>query len=153
MSWIEHGPVSLPPQRVVTFAAAAIVATALLAGGLGFRSGWRDGSRSAAAGEDATDVSAQAITAKPLVELPPPIIPPAASNAAPPSNAMAANGQGDGDIDAKQAQAQAVQAKPSQSAGDIDDILTSQSEKPQAPVKPPADESAPPAPGKSDVPF
>jgi hypothetical protein len=153
MSWIENGPVALPSRGVVGLAATAILIAAVGGAGIGFRSGWRDGSKSAAAGEDVTDVSAQAIAAKPLVELPPPVAPPA-SNAAPASNAMAAKDEGDdNDIDAKEAQAQAVQAKPSQSMGDVDQILTSPSEKPQAPVKPPADESAPAAPGKSDVPF
>jgi hypothetical protein len=55
---------------------------------------------------------------------------------------------------AKAAAAQAVQAKPSKPTGNIDDILTSPSEKPPAPVKPSADEAPPPgAPVKTDVPF
>ena len=57
------------------------------------------------------------------------------------------------DIAAKTAAAQAVQSKPAQTQSDIDDILTSASERPQAPAKPSTDETPPSGPTKSDVPF
>jgi hypothetical protein len=152
MAWIENGPVALPSRAVVTWAGAAIVIAAVAGGGLGLHASWRNANRPAIGEVDQTQDS-QAIIAKPIVELPSPPPPPAANALA--TNAVAAKDveADDSDIAAKTAAAQAVQSKPSQAAGDIDDIMTSSSEKPQAPAKPTTDEDAPGAPAKSDVPF
>jgi hypothetical protein len=154
MAWIQNGPVSVPPTPVVGFIAFVIGATALGAVGLGVRASWRDVSRPAA-GEIDTQVSSQAIAAQPIVELPQPqqqAVAAATAAAASTNSARAAADTSD-DIAAKTAAAQAVQSKPSQASGNIDDILTSSSEKPQAPAKPSTDEVPPSGPPKSDVPF
>lgn len=157
MSWIESGPVSNPPKSTVTFVAVVLAATALFGAGYGAHAVWRAGGpASAGSGDEGRD--AQAIGARPLVELPPAVVPPPpAANTAAAANATASEDRSDDEantIAEKTAAAQAVQSKPAaQQPGDIDQILTSPSEKPQPPAKPSTDESAPGAPNKSDVPF
>lgn len=155
MAWIENGPVALPSRAVILWAGVTIVIAAGVGGGLGFRSSWRDTTRSVGGGVDQAQDS-QAIIAKPIVELPtPPPVPVAAANTAAANTAEARAAEADdSDLAAKTAAVAAAQAKPSQGSANIDDILTSSSEKPQAPAKPASDEDAPGAPaGKSDVPF
>ncbi|HEY1426170.1 MAG TPA: hypothetical protein VGF50_05815, partial [Caulobacteraceae bacterium] len=55
-------------------------------------------------------------------------------------------------IAAKTAAAQAVQSKPADQPPDIDQMMTSPSEKPQTAAKPTTDEGAPGAP-TNNVPF
>jgi hypothetical protein len=153
MAWTHNGPVSVPPTPVVGFVAFAIGAAAIAAVGLGVRASWRDVSRPAA-GEIDTQISGQAVAAQPIVEFAQPEAPaPAATNTAAAATNSAKAAADSEDIAAKTAAVQAVQSKPSQSTGNIDDILTSSSEKPQAPAKPSTDEAPPSAPPKSDVPF
>jgi hypothetical protein len=157
MSWIESGPVSVPPKSTVTFIAAVLIAAALAGAGYGLHAVWRAGGpASAGSGDQGQD--AQAVSARPLVELPPAVAPPppAANTAAASNAAAAADDESDAEantIAQKTAAAQAVQSKPAQQPGDIDQILTSPSEKPQPPAKPSTDEGAPGAPTKNDVPF
>jgi hypothetical protein len=148
MSWTDNGPVSVPPQTVV-YGAALVVALAALGGvGVGFRAGWRDAGRPALGAGDQTQGADSAIIAKPIVDIGAieQQAPPDTSNAASPAVEAA---QATNDIAVKTAAAQAAQSRPSQGAVNIDDIVASSSEKPQAPAKPTTDEQAP----KSDVPF
>jgi hypothetical protein len=151
MAWIENGPVSLPPPTVVGVVALAIGVAALGGLGVGMKASWRDASRPAQGSVD-TQASSQAILAQPIVELPQPQAAPVAANTAAADTNSAKEADDSADIAAKTAAAQAVQSKPAQAASNIDDILTSPSEKPQAPAKPSTDEAPPSAP-KSDVPF
>jgi hypothetical protein len=146
MAWTENGPVSIPSTPVVGVVALLIGIAAIGGVGLGLKASWRDANRPAQGSVD-TQASGQAILAQPIVELPQPQAAPVEAAAA---NATKADDSAE--IAAKTAAAQAVQSKPAQSNGDIDDILTSSSEKPQAPAKPSTDEAPPTAP-KSDVPF
>jgi hypothetical protein len=151
MAWIENSPVSLPSKPLVIFVGVILFAAAVGGAGLGVRAVWRSpGAATSGSGDESLD--AQAIAARPIVELPPPPqAAPVAAVAAPPKKV---DDQDDSNaIAAKTAAAQAVQANPAKKASDIDDILTSSSEKPQPPAKPTTDESAPGAPAKSDVPF
>ncbi|HEY2708253.1 MAG TPA: hypothetical protein VGI95_09380 [Caulobacteraceae bacterium] len=154
MAWIHNGPVSVPPTPVVGFVAFLIGVTAIGAVTMGVRASWRDVSKPAA-GDIDTQSSSQAIGAQPIVELPQPLqkTPVAANTIAAATNSAAKVADDSEDIAAKAAAAQAVQSKPSQTGGNIDDILTSSTEKPQAPAKPSTDEAPPQAPPKSDVPF
>jgi len=147
--WTESGPVSLPPRPVAYGAGVVVLVLALAALGFGIKAGLHSSQPGAA---DATArVAADGSTdeARPIVVLPPPVTAPvAAATAAPKDGATDAD-------EAKQAAAQAaaaqqVQGKVGKSGQDIDEILTSSSEKPPAPVKPSSDE-APPA--RSDVPY
>jgi hypothetical protein len=154
MAWIDNGPVALPTKPLVIFVGVILFAVAVGGAGLGVHAVWRPaGAASAGSGDEGLD--AQAIAARPIVELPPP--PQAAPVAAAPATNAAVVKKNDEDdsnaIAAKTAAAQAVQANPAKKASDIDDILTSSSEKPQPPAKPSTDESAPGVPAKSDVPF
>jgi hypothetical protein len=150
MAWIENGPISLPPPTVAAMAGLAIFACALGGIGLGFVGSWRNAQRPSGDIIDQSQGLDQAPIAKPIVDIT------AAQQQAPAANTAAAdnsvsaddNGDNSNSIAAQTAAAQAVQSRPSKSA-DIDDILTSRSEKPQAPAKPSTDENAPP----SDVPF
>ena len=153
MAWIENGPVSLPSGGTRAIAAAMICLAALAGVGLGFSTGWRGGEQRVAGAIDPNQDIDQAPDANPLVNLVEPTAPAAANVAA--ANAIEAKKSDDDDDDsneiaAKTAAAQAVQSKPADKPADIDDILTSSSEKPQAPAKPTTDEQAPP---KTDVPF
>jgi len=154
MAWTQHGPVSVPPSTVVGLVAFCIGAAAIASVGLGLRASWRDSSHPAA-GEIDTTLTGQAIPAQPIVQYAQPEAPAAATNTAAAATNSASEAADDSqDIAAKTAAAQAAQSKPSQSVPNIDDMLASPSEKPQAPAKPSTDESAPSSsPPKSDVPF
>jgi hypothetical protein len=147
-AWIQNGPVSLPPRSLAFGAGAALCLLAFVGVGLGLRAAWRETGLPDLSGAASSAVSdADVITAKPVVDLP------AATNTD--VNAASnsdADDKGDKDIAEKTAEAQQVQAKSSQPAGDIDQILTSPTEKPTAP-KPTTDEAPPAPPVKSDVPF
>ena len=147
-AWIDNGPVSLPPRRLVYGVSAAVIVLAVAGTGLGLRAAWREpaapgeGDQTGAAGDSA-------LIAQPIVELPPPVAAPTPAK----DDSKAAPTDEEKALAAQTAAAQAIQAKPSKSSGDIDAILTSASEKPPAPVKPTADEAPPQEPTKSDVPF
>ena len=148
MAWTQNGPVSLPPQSAVYVAASLVVALAVVGAGMGLRASWRE--RPALDSGDQTGAMDDASQAKPLVEIPS-APQAAAANTATSSAADAADEADSNSIAAQTAAAQAVQSKPSRAPANIDDILTSNTEKPQAPAKPASDESAPPS--VSDVPF
>jgi len=146
MEWIENGPVSTPPGRVAAGAAVLIVSAAALSLAFGFHAVWRGPGRSDLSDADQSDIS-QAVPAKPIVEIPQAPPPQAEVNAAP-VNAVADKDEEADDsnaIAARTAEVQAAQSQPAKPPADIDQILTSPQEKPQAPV----DEGA----GKTDVPF
>lgn len=154
-AWIENGPVSLPPRPLAYGAGALVFILALVGVALGMRAAWREagapdlggGRAQSAAGDDT-------LIAKPIVEPPPPAPAPEPAKDEEKTDAASAGKQKADTLAAQTAAAQAIQAKPSKPAGSIDDILTSASEKPPAPVKPAADETPPPGPPvKSDVPF
>ncbi len=148
-AWIGNGPIALPSRGVAYGAGVAVVLFAMLGVGLGFQAAWRkgaapdlDAASSAGAGKD------DALTARPIVDLAPP-------TAAPDAAKDGADDEAD-KVDALAAQtaaAQAIQAKTAKGEGDIDDVLTSPTEKPPAVAKGAADEAPPGVPVKSDVPF
>lgn len=151
-AWTENGPVSLPP-RSLAFGAGAVVALLALVGlGLGFHAGWRDGSDPSTDGTGASHINGAGIPdARPVVEIAPPVAPgPSAEDAAKAAADKAAADKAK-ELAAQTAAAQALQAKTAKPEGNIDDILTSASEKPPAPAKPSGDETPPPV--KNDVPF
>jgi hypothetical protein len=153
MAWIENGPVSLPSGPTLALAAALIGAAAIVGVGFGFSAGWRGGEQRVAGAIDPNQDIDQAPDAKPLVTLVEPTAP-AAANVAAANTAIAKKDDDDDDsneIAAKTAAVQAEQSKPADEPKNIDDMLASPSEKPQAPAKPTTDEQAPPA--KTDVPF
>ena len=154
MAWIENGPVSLPPRSVMALAGTAILVVALVGGLFGFSAGWRGGAETTRGSIDQNQDIDQATDAKPLVTLIEPTAPPP-TNAPAANTAQAKNDSDDDDdsneIAAKTAAVQAVQSKPSEAAPDIDHLLASPNEKPEAPAKPTTDEQAPPS--KTDVPF
>ena len=147
-SWVDHGPVSVPPPSQVVVVALILSLIGVCGLALGFRAAWRQEAApgfDSAAGRKAADGT---VDAKPIVELPAPVE--AADNAADAADeADAAKADA---LAAQTAAAQAVQAKPSKSGANIDEILTSPSEKPTVPTKRPGDET-PGAPAKTDVPF
>jgi hypothetical protein len=165
MSWTAHeDPVSIPGRGVV-YVAAALIALAAAGGAyLGFKASLRDTSHAAAsAGVDDTEGLDDAAPARPIVDVtpmqaaPPPA---AATNAlAAATNATAKHDDDEdstNDVALRTAAVQAAQNNPAKPAPDIDTLLTSQSERPQAPAKPSADDE--PAqqgstPAKTDVPF
>ncbi len=148
--WIENGPVSLPPRTIAYGAGAALVILALV--GLGV--GWQAASRPASGPTDAgvtTANDANTLNATPLVDLTPTqTAKPAEASSSESDDAASAKAD---DLAAQTAKAQALQAKPTGAPGDIDQIMTSASEKPPTPTKPSAVEAPPNAPVKSDVPF
>jgi hypothetical protein len=150
MAWTENGPVSTPPRSMTYAVAGAVCVVAIIGAGLGFRAAWRDTSRPALGSIDQQQATDQAVLAKPIVDIT--SVQQQAAAAPATSNATVDKADETADsnaIAAKTAAVQAVQSRPSQTAANIDDILTSQSEKPQAPAKPSTDEQAP----KTDVPF
>ena len=149
-SWVDHGPIALPPKSLVYGAATAVVLTAIVGLGLGFKAAWRE---APIPGLDAgKSVAADgSLIAKPLVDIAPPVEPPDATKDAE-AQEQADTDKEKADALAAEAKARAVQAKTAKADGNIDEILTNKAEKPPAPVKAPADE-APGAPVKSDVPF
>lgn len=149
-SWVEHGPVSVPPPSQVVVVAVVLTLIGISGLGLGFRAAWR---QEAAPGVDSAGAQKAAdgtVDAKPIVELPAPVE--AADNAADANDTSDEDAAKADALAAQTAAAQAVQAKPSKSGANIDEILTSPSEKPPTSAKRPGDE-VPGAPVKSDVPF
>ena len=155
MAWIQNGPVSLPPQSAVSVAGTIVAVLAVAGAGMGFRAAWRDGGRPGLASGDQALAVDGAITAKPIVEIPSMIQQPAAANTAQAAAADDSSDNGDDSnaIAAKTAAAQAAQSRTARPPANIDDMMTSPSEKPQTPAKSATDESPPGAPVKSDVPF
>jgi len=153
-AWTENGPVSLPPRSLAYGAGALLVALAIAGVALGLRAAWREAGAPDLGGAPAANASGDdTLTAKPIVDLPPPVAAPEpAKDETTPDQTAAEQTKADA-IAAKTAAAQEIQARPSKPAGNIDDILTSASEKPPASAKPAADEAPPGAPVKSDVPF
>lgn len=144
--WTPDGPISLPPRTMAYGAAALIAVMAVIGIGLGFNASLRQSSAPDAEGAGQNGSADGTPIARPIVELPPAVT--AADHAATDtSNSVDAE---TGNIDAQTAAAQAVQSKTSKSPGDIDQILTSHTEKPPTPTVKAPDE-APPV--KSDVPF
>ncbi len=146
MTWTDHGPISLPPRTAV-YGAALIIAVAGLAGvGVGFRASLREAGRPGLAGA-VSQPDDQAVLARPIVDIPSVEQQAAAANTA--SNAAAGEEAASNELAAKTAALQAAQSQPSQGGDNIDQMMASPTEKPQAPAKPILDE----APPKSDVPF
>ena len=146
MTWTDNGPVSLPPRPAVYGAALIIAVASLIGVGVGIRASIREGGPPGQASGQA-QADDQAVIAKPIVDIP------AVEQQAPATNAAAASNAAEdtatNELAAKSAELQAVQSKPSQGEDSVDQVMTSASEKPQAPAKPAQDE----APPKSDVPF
>jgi len=146
--WTENGPVSLPPRSIAYGAGVLVVLVGLAGLGFGFKTGMHSSQPGAADASARVAADGSTEEAKPIVVLPPPVTAPAAATAAPKKD------DADSSTDDKEAQAQAAAAQQVQGKGksgqDIDDILTSSSEKPPAPTKPSNDE-APPT--RSDVPY
>jgi len=127
-AWTENGPVSLPPKPVAYGAGAAVAALALVGLALGFHTGWRDGGAPGGSTRRAADVGVQ--EARPVVEIAPPTPPaPSAEDAAKAAEEAAAAAKAK-ELAEQTAAAQALQAKTAKPQGNIDDILTSSSEKP-----------------------
>ena len=146
-SWTEDGPVALPPKPLAMGVGAALILLACVGVGLGIRAAWKQNGAPELGATAASSDSADTLIAKPIVDLPAPT----------PANAVnevvADKDQNADVIDEKTAEAQKIQATPSQSGGDIDQILASPTEKPPPPAKPTAEEAPPGPPVKSDVPF
>jgi len=148
-AWTDTSPISLPSRPLVYGASVVVIVFAVLGASLGFQAAFR---KASAAEVDTAGESGgrdDAVAARPIVDLAPP--PPA-----PVANKADTDDADDAKADALAAQtaaAQAIQAKPSKSGGDIDDVLASPTEKPPTPTKAPADEAPPGTPVKSDVPF
>ncbi len=151
-AWVENGPVSLPPRNVAYGAGIFVAAIAVIGVALGFHAGWRDGAAPGFGGlSTRRALDNGVLSASPIVEIAPPVAPaPSAADAAKAAADAAAAAKAK-ELAAQTAAAQALQAKTSKPEGNIDDILTSASEKPPAPVKPSTEEAPPPP--KSDVPF
>lgn len=147
-AWTPDGPISLPPRTLAYGAGAVIAVMAVVGIGLGFNASLRQSAAPGLEGSGQTASADGAPIARPIVELPPPVT--AANDAADIAASNATTAAEADNIDAQTAAAQAVQSKPSRAPVDIDQILTSKTEKPPTPVKPGADE-APPV--KTDVPF
>jgi hypothetical protein len=146
--WTGQEPVSTPPKNLAYGAGAALIVLAFVGVGLGYKASLRGGG-SDSSGQVASADDSGALIAKPIVQLP---TAPAASNTA--DNAADAEADNSDKADVKTAEAQKIQATTSKSGPDIDQILTSPSERPTAPAKGAGDEAAPPGPPvKSDVPF
>jgi hypothetical protein len=148
-SWTHNGPVSLPPRSVAYGAAALLLAARIGGLGFGFKTGLKSSQPGAADASARVAADGSADEAKPIVVLPPPVTAPAvaAATAAPKTDDDADQAK---EAAAQAAAAQQVQGKGGKSGQDVDDILTSSSEKPPAPAKPSNDE-APPT--RSDVPY
>ncbi len=151
-AWTENGPVSLPPRSLAYGAGALLVVLAIAGVALGLRAAWREAGAPDLGAPAASASGDDTLTAKPIVDLPPPVAAaePAKDETKPDQAADRTKADA---IAAKTAAAQEIQAQPSKPAGNIDDILTSASEKPATAAKPAADEAPPGAPVKTDVPF
>jgi len=150
-AWTENGPISLPSRTLAYGAGFAVVVFAVLGVGAGFEGAARRSvgpELDAASGTGAKD---DAMAAKPIVDLAPPApAPEAAKDDSKDADAEKAKAD---DLAAQTAAAQAIQAKPASAGGDIDQVLTSPTEKPPTTSAKGADEAPPGAPVKSDVPF
>lgn len=153
-SWIENGPVSLPP-RWLAYTAGALMAVLAVAGvAIGARAAFRDSGAPDVGGASDIASDSSTLTARPIVQEPPPVAASDSSDDADKADSDAADQAKADALAAKAAAAQQIQAKTAKGAGDIDDIMTSPTEKPPAAVKPATDEAPPPgAPVKTDVPF
>jgi hypothetical protein len=148
--WIDNGPVSLPPRILAYGAGAVVLGLAIAGAGLGFDAAWRrQGGQEPSVSQPAN--RAGDLVAKPIVEIAPPTPAPEADKE---DDDDKANDQAKAEaLAAQTAAAQSLQAKPA-AKGDIDDILTSPTEKPPPAIKAPIDEAPPTnAPVKTDVPF
>ena len=150
-AWTDNGPISLPSRPLAYGAGLAVVLFAVLGAGAGYeaasrRSGGPELDAAAAAG--AKD---DALVAKPIVDLAPPAPAPEAAKDTP--DAADADAAKADDLAAQTAAAQAIQAKPASAGGNIDEVLTSPTEKPPTTQAKGADEAPPGTPVKSDVPF
>jgi hypothetical protein len=151
-AWTENGPISLPSRFLAHAAGATLVLLAILGVGMGFQASVRRASApdlENAAGERGKD---DALIAKPIVDLAPPVSAPDAAH----NDADSGDDEDAAKADALAAQtaaAQAIQAKAAKGGGNIDDVLASPTEKPPAAVRGPADEAPPGTPVRSDVPF
>jgi hypothetical protein len=153
-SWTENGPVSLPPRWLAYTAGAVVLALAIVGVGVGVRAAFRDGGAPDLGGVTDSAADKSTLVAAPIVQPPPPVAAPDASADADKDDSADADKDKADALATKAAMAQEIQAKPSKPGGDIDDILTSPSEKPPAPAKAGADEAPPSsAPVKTDVPF
>ena len=156
MSWSETGPVSTPPRATVTLVALLLAGAAVFGVGYGIHAVQRAGGESGVGSGDES-VDAQAVGARPIVDIPAVEQPPVATNAAAPAaNTATKNTDEDeaNSIAEKTAAAQAVQSKTAEQPTDIDQMMASPTEKPQAAAKPSTDESAPGGPAtNSSVPF
>ena len=143
-AWTENGPISLPPRALALGVGAALCLLAAVGVGLGIRASWREngalpdlhfGTRRRPA---PTPASTPWI-AKPIVRSAAP-----AGGQDAPAIQVVADTADDSKADAieeRTAEAQQVQATTSKSGPDIDQILTSPTEKPTAPAKSAADET------------
>jgi hypothetical protein len=152
-TWIENGPVSLPPRWLAYSAGAVMMALAVLGVALGMRAAWRDAGAPDLGGPADNAAGDTALVARAIVQEPPPVVANAAADDQAKQDAADAEQAKADALAAKAAAAQEIQASTAKPAGSIDDILTSPTEKPPAPVKPAADEAPPGAPVKTDVPF
>jgi hypothetical protein len=150
-AWTENGPISLPSRALAYGAGLVVVVFAVLGVGAGFEAAVRRGSEPGLEAAAAAGAKDDAAIAKPIVDLAPPA--PAAEAANDDSKDADADATKADDLAAQTAAAQAIQAKPASAGGDIDQVLTSPTEKPPAPAPKGADEAPPGAPVKSDVPF
>lgn len=150
-AWTENGPISLPSRPLAYAAGLAVLLFAVLGATAGYEAAFRRSpgpEADAAAGAGAKD---DALVAKPIVDLAPPTPPPeAAKDTSADADAEAAKADA---LAAQEAAAQAIQAKPANAGGNIDEVLASPTEKPVATPAKGADEAPPGAPVKSDVPF
>jgi hypothetical protein len=123
----------------------------MLGVGAGFEAAFRLSAGPELATASGSGAKDDALVAKPIVDLAPPTpAPEAAKDNSDDSDADAAKADA---LAAQTAAAQAIQAKPANAGGDIDEVLTSPTEKPPAAAAKGADEAPPGAPVKSDVPF
>ncbi len=165
MAWTANGPISTPGKGTIVVVACLMAAAAVAGSVMGLRTSLRDTAHETiGAGVDDPQALQDAAPARPIVDITPVQAPPAAGAAsntlAAATNATATRAVDDqaaatNDIAVRAAAVQAQQNNPAQPPPDIDALMTSQSERPQAPAKPSSgDESGQgSAPDKSDVPF
>ncbi len=151
-AWTDHGPISLPSRPLAYGAGFVVVVFAVAGLALGFQTALRKVTASElASGAGQGAGKDDAILARPIVDLTPATGKPAAPKDDG-DNADADADKADA-LASETAAAQAIQSKPSKSGANIDDVLTSPTEKPPAPAKAATDEAPPGTPVKSDVPF
>jgi hypothetical protein len=150
-AWIENGPISLPSRALAYSAGLLVVVFAVLGVGAGFEAAFHRSAEPGLGADSGAATKDGALVAKPIVDLAPPA--PAAEAAKDDSDDTDTDADKADALAAQTAAAQAIQAKPAKSGGDIDEVLTSPTEKPPAATTNGADEAPPGAPVKSDVPF